>query len=163
MQDRSEVSAIHGRGEFQEAIRQAFIEAADAGWREIRLVDLDFAEWPLGEKSVIENLTRWAKPYRSLVIVANHFDEVARRHPRWVAWRQLWSHIVQCRANTELESTRMPTLLCARGGVTIRVHERTHHRGTLSRRVIDVQSAWEEIDNILLRSEESFPATTLGI
>src|SRR5256885_10105991 len=78
---------IGTRLEFHEALREAFAEAAHVGCRELWLSDEDFADWPLGERGVVEQLTRWALPHRRLFVVARHFDEVVRQHARWVEWR----------------------------------------------------------------------------
>jgi hypothetical protein len=95
---------ITSRSEFHQALRDAFAEAAAAGSRELWLVDPDFADWPLGERAVVDCLDEWAASSRHLNLLAQNFDEVARRHARWVAWRRQWAHIVSCRTNTEIEA-----------------------------------------------------------
>ncbi|MEP7099141.1 MAG: hypothetical protein ABI781_01445, partial [Burkholderiales bacterium] len=92
-------SLITSRAEFHAALRHAFEQLASVGAREVWLCDEDFADWPLGERAIVELLTQWAASSRKLTLVARHFDEVARRHARWVAWRRDWSHIVSCRTN----------------------------------------------------------------
>lgn len=154
---------IESRNEFHAALRSAFAEAADAGCREILLCGDDFADWPLGERGVVEQLTRWAASHRSLVVVARHFDEVARRHARWVEWRRTWSHIVQCRANNELEAEQMPVMLLAPGAASVRLVDPVRCRGSVSRRPADAIVWRESIDAVLQRSEESFPPTLLGL
>lgn len=154
---------ITSRSEFHTALRRAFAEAADAGCRELLLCDDDFADWPLGERAVVEDLTRWAASHRSFTIVARHFDEVARRHPRWVEWRRTWAHIVQCRANNELEAGRMPVMLLAPGVVAVRLFDADVPRGAVSRERADAIVWREALEEVLQRSEESFPATSLGL
>jgi hypothetical protein len=154
---------ISSRNEFHDALRAAFAEAADVGCREILLCDDDFADWPLGERRVVEDLTRWAESHRRLVVLARHFDEVARRHVRWVAWRRTWSHVVQCRANNELEAGQMPVMLLAPGATSVRLVDRVHYRGTLSRDKADAIVWREAVDAVLQRSEDSFPPTLLGL
>ena len=90
---------ITSRTEFQAALQQAFAWLAAEGAREVWLCDEDFADWPLGERAIVDHLTAWAASNRKLTLVARHFDEVARRHARWVEWRRRWSHIVSCRAS----------------------------------------------------------------
>ena len=155
--------ALTSRNEFHEGLRAAFADAATEGCREIFLCDADFADWPLSEPAVIEQLTQWAKAHRKLTLVARHFDEFPRRHARWVAWRRTWSHIVECRANAELEAGKMPTLLLAPGLVTLRLVDPVRFRGTVSRAVADAVRAREAIDAVLQRSEEAFPVTSLGL
>ena len=50
-----------------------------------------FADWPLNDIEAIASLVRWARPQRRLTLIARHFDDLAVRHPRWVAWRRTWS------------------------------------------------------------------------
>lgn len=156
-------SLITSRAEFHVALRHAFERLADAGAREVWLCDEDFADWPLGERATVELLTRWAASSRRLTLVARHFDEVARRHARWVAWRRDWSHIVSCRTNTELATGEFPTVLLALGTVSVRLSDNVHHRGRLSQEMADELRCKEQIDAVLQRSEEAFPATTTGL
>ena len=66
------------RGECLDAIRAALADAARAGCREIVLCDADFADWPLGERAVVESLTRWALRGRRLTLFAAGFEDAAR-------------------------------------------------------------------------------------
>ena len=154
---------ITSRAEFHAALRTAFAEVAATGCRELWLCDNDFADWPLGERAVVEELTLWAASSRRLVLLARHFDEVARRHPRWVEWRRGWSHIVSCRTNVELVTGEFPTLLLAGGTLSVRLSDAVHHRGRLSHDRADELRCKEQIDAVLQRSEEAFPATTTGL
>ena len=154
---------ITSRSDFHEALRFAFKEAATSGSREIWLCDDDFADWPLGERAMVEHLQAWALSSRRLTLVARSFDEVARRHARWVEWRRNWSHIVTCRTNTELATGEFPTLLIALGTVSVRLIDAVHHRGRLSHEKADELRCKEALDAVLQRSEEAFPATTTGL
>ncbi|MEO6660715.1 MAG: hypothetical protein ABIN44_10465 [Burkholderiaceae bacterium] len=154
---------ITTRGEFHAALRNAFAEAAAVGCRELWLSDTDFADWPLGERAVVGHLAEWAQSQRRLVLLAENFDEVARRHPRWVEWRRQWSHIVQCRASTEAEPNQIPTLLLAGGVLSVHLSDRVRFRGRASRDPADGLRCHERIDAILQRSVAAFPATTTGL
>ena len=154
---------ITSRAEFHAALRHAFETLATQGAREVWLCDEDFADWPLGERATVELLTQWAASSRRLTLVARHFDEVARRHARWVAWRRVWSHIVSCRTNTELATGEFPTVLLGLGTVSVRLADNVHHRGRLSHEKADELRCKEQIDAVLQRSEEAFPATTTGL
>ncbi len=156
-------SLISSRSDFHAALRAAFARFAEHGAREVWLCDEDFADWPLGERATIELLTRWASSSRKLTLVARHFDEVARRHPRWVAWRRDWSHIVSCRTNTELPTGEFPTVLLALGTVNVRLSDTAHHRGRVSHEKADEVRCKEQIDAVLQRSEEAFPASPTGL
>ena len=112
---------IMTRSEFQSALRSAFAEAARAGSRELWLMDVDFAEWPLNEAGVIEQLDSWVSSRRSLTLIAHSFDQVAARHARWVTWRRNWSHVVSCRSNAEIEADDLSTVLLASNTVSVRL------------------------------------------
>ena len=154
---------IASRAEFLEALRLAFADAAMIGCRELWLCDTDFADWPLGERTVVEQLRQWAGLQRRLTLLATSFDEVVRCHPRWVEWRRQWSHVVHCRANTDLEIGQMPTLLLAPGLISVRLSDAVHHRGRWSREAADEVPCRELIDAVLQHSEETFPVTTTGL
>lgn len=156
-------TTIDSRSGFHDALRATLAEAARVGCREIIVIDDDFADWPLNERTVVEHLTQWAASHRRFTAVARHFDEVARRHARWVAWRRTWAHVVHCRTNNELEAGDMPCLLLAPGLGSVRLFERTLYRGAASKE-LDDEVQWRELaDAVLQRSEEAFPATTLGL
>ena len=106
---------------------------------------------------------QWAGANRKLTVLARGFDEVARRHARWVAWRRTWSHVVECRANNELEAGQMPTLLLMPGLLTLRLVDTEHYRGSVARSNADAVRAREQFDAVLQRSEDAFPVTNLGI
>ncbi|HEX6708605.1 MAG TPA: hypothetical protein VF169_27965 [Albitalea sp.] len=154
---------ISTREEFHDALRDALAEMARTGCREAWLCDEDFADWPLNERAVIDHLQQWAQSHRRLVVVARHFDEVVRRHARWVEWRRQWSHIVECRAFEEAEQGQIPTLLLAGGLVVVRLFDPLHHRGTRSHDAGDLLRNRELIDAVSQRSVESFPPTILGL
>jgi hypothetical protein len=158
-----EIAQIAGRDVFQAAVRSALAGAASAGWRELWLCDSDFANWPLGERGVIESLTQWAGPQRRLTVLAVHYEEIARRHPRWTHWRRDWAHVVHCRALPEVRSGDVPVLLRAPGALTLRLLDPVRYRGTVSRLPVDGLQTDELIDAITQRSVEAFPATTLGL
>jgi hypothetical protein len=156
-------SPITSRSEFHDALRKAFGELASAGCREVWLSDTDFADWPLGERAVVASLTEWAASHRRLTVLAHHFDDVGRRHPRWVDWRRQWAHVVHCRTNSELEADAIPTLLLAPGVVTVRLIDPVHHGGVVSVDGADSVRCREMIDAVLQRSSDAFPATTAGL
>jgi hypothetical protein len=163
MADDENPTLIDSRKAFQDALRAAFTEAADTGCREIWICDDDFAQWPLNERGVIEQLTRWAHSHRCLTVIARQFDTLARQHARWAEWRRQWSHVVQCRTNNELEAGQMPTMLLAPGAASVRLVDPVRYRGSVSREPADAIVWRETIDAVLQRSEEAFPATTLGL
>lgn len=154
---------ITTRLEFHDALRLAFSETSHAGSRELFLCDEDFADWPLNEPEIIAALTRWAMPHRKLWMLARHYDEVTRRHPRFVEWRRTWSHVMECRAAEEVDSGDLPTLFLAPSVVCVRLFDRIQIRGSLSHDTADFIRDRELFDAVSQRSEESFPASTLGL
>jgi len=154
---------IDSRLAFHAALHEAFGAMAAAGCREAFLVDEDFADWPLGERAVVDALVQWAGPQRRLVVVARRFDEVVRRHPRWVDWRRTWSHVVECRAFEDTPSAALPGLLLAAGCVAVHLADPLRHRGVLSRDPADLLQRREEVDALLQRTVDSFASTLLGL
>ena len=154
---------IGTRLEFQDALRAALAEAGRVGCRELWLVDENFADWPLGAPDVVEMLTRWAQAHRRLTVVARNFDEMPRRHARWVEWRRQWSHVVECRSFDDAEQGEIPTLLLAEGLVGVRLMDPLRFRGSVSRETADLVRMREWIDAVLQRSVVAFPPTILGL
>jgi len=156
-------SLITSRSEFHAALRSALAEAAAVGCRELWLCDADFADWPLGERQLVDSLSQWAGSHRRLTLIARSFDEVARRHARWNEWRRQWSHIVHCRSNAELESGQMPSVLLASELLSVSLVDPLHYRGRFSHDAADGIRCRELIDAVLQRSEEAYPVTTTGL
>lgn len=151
-----------GRTEFADLIRQAFAVAAVQGWREIIVCDPTFEDWPLGERAVAQALNDWSKTGRKLTMLAKNYDEVLRRHARFVAWRRTWAHIVECRASASAPADDMPSLLWAPGWVFERLNlERC--TGLAGSEVTRRVALRERLNERLLKSTPSFPATTLGL
>ena len=154
---------LTSRGEVQAALRDAFAAVARLRPREVWLCDDDFAEWPLGEPAVIEQLTAWASPGRRLVLLARRYDEVPPRHPRWVEWRRTWSHLVTCRTDPERPVGSWPTLFVVPRTLGVCLLERDRPRGWSSTAAPDIASATDQFDALLQRSVDTFPASTLGL
>lgn len=102
---------FEGRHDFSDLVREALVQAGRAGWREMILSDANFADWPLGERAVIEALNAWARSGRKLTILAKNYDDVVRRHPRFVRWRTTWDHIIECRVSPNADALDMPSML----------------------------------------------------
>lgn len=158
-----DIVPIGSRAEFLDAVRNAFALAEEHGAREIVLVDPNFADWPLNERTVVDSLSRWIDSTRLLVVVAHSFDELARRQLRFVEWRRQWAHVVQCRNDPELEAEQIPTLMLVPGHACVRLLDRIRFRGTRSSRPVDLTECRETVDALLQRSVEAFPVTTLGL
>jgi hypothetical protein len=151
-----------GRADFTDMIRQAFAAAAQQGWREIIVCDPDFEDWPLGERVVAQALNDWSKTGRTFTMLAGNYDEVLRRHARFVTWRRTWAHIVECRAIPSAPADDMPSALLGPGWVFERLDLQrcTGMAGSEPARRVALR---ERIHERLLKSSPAFPATTLGL
>lgn len=154
---------IDSRSGFHNALHDAFADIAAHPCLQVWMCDTDFADWPLNDAAVIDELVRWAQPHRRLVVLAQSFGDVVRRHPRWVTWRRQFAHAVECRLVEPMEQGRMPTLFTAQGGLTVKLVDPQRYRGSWSREAADGRLACELIDAVSQRSTEAFPATTLGL
>ncbi len=156
---------ITGREAFVQALRDGLAYAAAEGCRELCWLDADFAAWPLSEPAVLDALKQWALPHRSLRLLAAQYDDVRRRHPRFVQWRQTWSHVVSA-AEYPLDDVghgRPVGLLLAPGLFSLRLLDAQQWRAATSARIADEIGAREWFDAVWQRSSESFSATTLGL
>ncbi|AGU50627.1 hypothetical protein VAPA_1c35430 [Variovorax paradoxus B4] len=101
-----------GREAFAGIVRAALSSAARQGWRELVFSDPDFADWPLGERASIEALQAWSATGRRFMLLAQRFDVVERSHARFVPWRRMWDHIIECRTvRTEAGSAAVPSAI----------------------------------------------------
>ena len=156
--------AIQTRADFAAAIHWAVRAAAERGARQMVWVDPDFADWPLNEPVLHEALTAWlATPRRHLLLLAEDYDVLPRRHPRFVSWRRNWAHAIEPRIQAEDQSAGLPTLLIDDGPVLLQLLDRVRWRG---RCALDKRQAshWrEQIDALLQRSAPGFAVSQLGL
>ena len=155
---------IASRSEFQAAVRWGFDAAIATNARRIVAVDASFADWPLDDPALHTQLTGWLRlPQRRLLLLAARFDDVQRRHPRFVAWRALWAHAIETRAAAEEDAAELPTLLVDDGATSVHLRDPVHWSG---RAEADPRTAhpWRErVDALLQRSEPAFPVNALGL
>jgi len=150
------------RSEYIALLREHLLAMLAQGARELHCADLDFADWPWNEAPVIEALTAWARPHHRLVLLAHGYDEVHRRHPRFVQWRRTWGHLVHAWSPLELTPADHPSLLLG-GTQMVEVLDRASWRARLNVEPSDVARAKQALDALLQRSEPAFAATTLGL
>jgi hypothetical protein len=160
---KAPIPPIASRSDFHREIVKAFERADEQGCREIWLCDVDFADWPLGERAVVEALTRWAYAHRRLTLLACHFDEVPRRHARWVNWRRDWGHVVECLALSEIEPSQMPCFWFAPGLQAVRLVDPIRYRGFIDTAAADLLRVNEQVQELAARGVPAFPVTTLGL
>lgn len=151
-----------GREAFAQSVRDALACAAREGWREIILSDATFADWPLYERAVVESLQAWARSGRHLLMLATRFDEVQRHQPRFVAWRQAWDHIIECRQCRDADPQDFPSALWSPAWVMQR------HDLVRSVFVCDTDAARrlalrQTLEEWRRRGSPGFPASTLGL
>jgi hypothetical protein len=151
-----------GRQAFVSHLKTAMAEAARQNWREIVFSDIDFEDWPLGERAPIESLQAWAASGRSLVLLAEHFKVFEREHARFVRWRQTWSHIVDARACKGAGLPAVPSAIWTPSWCLRRI-DIDHARGMCSAQPERRRALREAIDECLLHSRPAFPAFTLGL
>ncbi|MDR2128921.1 MAG: hypothetical protein LBP52_07635 [Burkholderiaceae bacterium] len=153
---------FEGREAFAEWVRKSLQTAARQGWREIILCDATFADWPLGERAVIDLLDAWAGKQRQMTILAQRYDDLAERHARFVRWRSTWSHILDCRGLPSLEVKDFPSAIWSPSWVLQRL-DLVCSRGIVSQEEQRRLVLREQLDECLGQSMPAFPATTLGL
>ena len=153
---------FRGPVEFQQLIRDALATAAREGWREIILCDPGFADWPLGERAVAESLAQWSQSGRKCILLARRWDEVTRRHARFVTWRRTWAHIIDARGCPSADPLEMPSAIWTPAwALERRDLERSHGwTGPEPDRRLALR---EKLAEWLGKSTPAFPATTLGL
>lgn len=153
---------IGGPTQFAQLIRLAFATAAAQGWREIIISDRSFEDWPLGERAVAQSLHDWANAGRKLTMLAKNYNELTRRHARFVTWRRSWAHIVDCRGHAALSADDFPSALWSPVWVFQRLdlNRSTGIAGYEAARRVALK---ERLDECFRLSSPAFPATTLGI
>jgi len=157
-----------GRADFQRLITAAFEAAAAQGLRELHAWDSSFVDWPLSDAALLSALTGWAGPGRQLHLLALQYDDLARRHPRFVRWRRDYAHCVTARAiEPELRLEAAPESLLLAAGVdttlSLRLFDRHLWRGEVSLEAAQRLRGLEWFDALAQRSSDSFAPTTLGL
>lgn len=162
MSDPLPLGRFEGRVAFQQLVRDALACAAREGWREIILSDASFEDWPLGERAVADSLQAWSASGRRCILLARRYDEVVRRHARFVTWRRTWSHIVEAHGCASADVLELPSAIWSPGWVLHRLDPQRCNgfTGTEPERRLALR---ELLDEWLLKSSPAFPATTLGL
>nr|WP_174764499.1 hypothetical protein [Alicycliphilus denitrificans] len=154
---------FEGREAFQQLVRDALACAAREGWSELMLCDASFHDWPLGERAAVESLQQWARTGRRLTLIAAGYDEVVRRHARFVQWRVRWDHIIVCRRAGAADPQDLPSSIWSPHWVLHR-HDPLRCRGVTGtepeRRILLRESLLEWVER---KSSPGFPASTLGL
>lgn len=161
---RAGAPVIDSRAAFAAALHWGVEQAIARDARRIVAVDPDFADWPLGDAAWLGRLTTWLqRPQRSLVLLAARWDEVPRRHPRFVPWRRDWAHAVWPHEPPPDLADALPSLLLDDGPLVVRLFDHAHWRGRAGLDPREARPLRDEIDAFLQRSTAAFPATVLGL
>jgi len=151
-----------GRVAFIDLVRQAIAAAASQGWTKMVWCDPDFADWPLGERSLIDSLQAWSASGRSLHLLAQDFAAVRQKHPRFVQWRVTWSHLVEARATGRSSGGELTSAIWTPAWTMERLdpkHNVVVATFDPARRV----ALAERLDAGWHKAAPSFPASTLGL
>ena len=151
-----------GREAFAQRLRDALAKAAQEGWRELILSDATFEGWPLQEAAVLASLHAWARCGGHLTLLAHSYDEVIRRQPRFVAWRKLWGHLIDCRVCRSFAASDFPSALWSPSWYLQRLDVPRSNGvcGTDRERGLQLH---ELLNERIRNSSPGFPASTLGL
>lgn len=151
-----------GRKAFVELVRHAIAAAAARGWLKMVWCDPDFADWPLGERSVVDALQNWSANGRTLHLLAQDYAALRQSHPRFVQWRVAWSHLVEARATGRSSEGDLPSAIWSPEWTMERLdlkHSVVVATADPARRV----ALGERLDAWWQKGTPSFPASTLGL
>ena len=153
---------FEGPTEFAQLVRDALACAAQEGWTEMVWSDANFEDWPLPERAVTESLQAWSRSGRRLVILAKSYESILRLQPRFVSWRQMWDHIVECRLCKNMDVCNFPSALWSPQWAARRLDmvRCTGVAGFDPRRRLQLKEAMDECRR---QSSPGFPSSTLGL
>ncbi|MEJ6023786.1 hypothetical protein [Ramlibacter sp. PS4R-6] len=151
-----------GPDTFRDLVRAALAAANEQGWRELILCDPDFADWPLGERAVVESLGAWSQRGRRCILLARNWDEAVRRHARFVSWRRTWSHIIEAHACRSADPIEFPSAIWTPGWVLER-RDLVQCRGWTGPEPDRRLTLREKINEWLGKSAPGFPSHTTGL
>lgn len=153
---------FEGRAQFHQWLGAGLQAAARAGWAELILADADFADWPLGERAVVAELQAWARPGRRCTLLASNYEEVRRRHARFVQWRTQWDHLISCRACKGIDRQDFPSALWSPHW-SLRRLDAVHCTGWAGSEAARRVQTQELLAEALRRSTPAFAASVLGL
>lgn len=96
------------------------------------------------------------------MLLAEHYEDVRRYHPRFVGWRSTWDHIVECRVCRGRDAGEIPSALWSPGWVVQRL-DLVRSTGFAGSEVQRRALLKEELDECIRQSSPGFPVTTLGL
>ena len=153
---------LTGRVAFIDAVRQVASASASQGWSRILLSDPDFADWPLGEREVIEGLNAWAQRGRTMRLMAREFSTLRQMHPRFVQWRTTWGHLIEVHAVPEAGDHELPSVIWTPNWTMERL-DPVRSVVVASRSAERRVALQERLEAWWHRGRPSFSASTLGL
>ena len=136
--------------------------AAGQGWSRLLLCDPDFADWPLGEREVVEGLNAWARQGRGMRLLAREFGTLRQLHPRFVQWRTTWGHLIEVHAVPEASDHELPSAIWTPSWMLERIDP--VRSVVVASRVPERRVALQErLEGWWHRGRPSFSASTLGL
>lgn len=151
-----------GRQAFVGLVRQAIECAAREGWPSLWLSDADFADWPLGERAVVEALNAWAGRGRQLRLLAQDYGPLRLQHPRFVQWRVTWAHLVEAQVWSGAAAGELPCAIWSPGWTLERL-DPLRGAGVSSFDGVHRVALRERLDAAWHRGGPGFAATVLGL
>ena len=151
-----------GPSEFAQRIRDTLAHAAQRQWNLMVWSDVDFRDWPLCERQVVDALQDWSHKGRMLRVLARRFDYFPQLHPRFVAWRRQWDHIIDCRVCAPIPGLELPSALWTPDYAVLRLdtERSTGWTGDERQRLAQIHAEQAECAK---HSTPGFAATTLGL
>ena len=155
---------IDSRHSFAAAVCWGFKTAIGQNARRIYCTDADFANWPLEDAALQQQLGIWLRrPQRRLTLLALNFDEVPRRQPRFARWRRCFVHAIDSWQAPPEAKLQLPTLLVSDGAVCVHLVDALQWRGGAALGSQQAHAWRDQIDAVLQRSEPAFAANTSGL
>lgn len=134
-----------------------------ASTREVWLIDRQFNDWPLDDPLVLSALGAWLRQGgRRLQVLGVDFDATTCALPRWVRWRQVWSHAID--VHRPVDGLLPPALrgLWA-GPVRLQWLDAPDWRMRVITDSVQARAFQTEVADFLQRCEPAWPSTTLGL
>lgn len=153
---------ITGPTDFAQLVRHMFQVAAEESWSQLCLFDPDFSTWPLGERQVVDDLTRWGLSGGSLALLARDFQSLTRLAPRFVQWRRRFDHRFAARVMPK-SSTDAPRLAIWSAQWVVVAVDRPGVVYVASREAALRAQIRQEWDSTWPMGMVAFPASTSGL
>lgn len=158
---------IEGWPAITQALEQQLLAALRQDARRIVALDPSFEHWPLSSPELHQALQDWGRlGTRRLELLAPDWQEAARRHPRFLRWRQHFDHLLDIRefAAEDFGGAGWPcAVFAAQAGMSLRIIEWQNGRAVLSDLPQERQRVLDQFDAIAQRSGPGWPLSTLGL